>query len=83
MYYDRSFDNAPDQTRFLNISMANRDPRVWGEESDEFKLRPMREYHRLSLMWAEAAEVRAQPRERQDVPYVLHREIERLRGGGR
>ena len=45
-------------------------------------VRPAQRRQRV-VVEAEAAEVRAQPRERQDVPYVLHREIERLRGGGR
>lgn len=44
-----------DQHVFLNLFMAQRDPRVWGADSDSFLLRPLEQYDRLSVGWAEPA----------------------------
>lgn len=40
---------------FLHLAMAQRDPRVWGEDSDAFRLRPLEEYQKKSVGWAEQA----------------------------
>lgn len=42
---------------FLNLAMAQRDTRVWGQDAhDTFRIRSLAEYHRLSVGWAEFAE---------------------------
>lgn len=35
--------------------MALRDPRAWGEDAETFKLRPVADYHRLSVAFADQA----------------------------
>ncbi|KAG8468049.1 hypothetical protein KFE25_007101 [Diacronema lutheri] len=42
-------------TTVLNVGMAQRDPRVWGADADEFKLRSLSEYHAKSVGFAEPA----------------------------
>jgi hypothetical protein len=54
-YVERNYDGGPDQQVFCNLHMAQRDPRVWGPEPDRFRLRPLEEYQRLSVGWAEPA----------------------------
>lgn len=44
----------PDKTVYVNLLMASRDPRVWGEDSDKFRIRPLEDYHK-SVAWAEPA----------------------------
>lgn len=39
----------------LCLQMALRDPAVWGTDADDFVLRPLREYHALSVAFAEPA----------------------------
>tara|TARA_B110001452_G_scaffold157829_1_gene131341 strand:- start:87 stop:707 length:621 start_codon:yes stop_codon:yes gene_type:complete len=40
----------------LSLAMANRDPRVWGSDAEEFKLRPLSQYHKLAgVAWADLA----------------------------
>jgi hypothetical protein len=56
-YVERSYDGQPDQQVFCNIFMAQRDPRVWGQDPDRFELRPVEEYERLSVGFAEPAVV--------------------------
>lgn len=54
-YCERSAGNAAEQERMINLCMASRDPRVWGERADGFDLRSEEEYERLSVGWAEPA----------------------------
>lgn len=55
-FVERSLQaGKPDQQIFSNLSMAQRDPRVWGPEPDAFKLRPLEDYARLSVGFAEPA----------------------------
>lgn len=49
---------SPDHTRhsIMNIAMTLRDPRAWGEDSLEFKLRPLDTYKEFArVAWAEPA----------------------------
>jgi len=55
-YIERSYGTKPDQTVFLSLQMAQRDPRVWGEEADDFRPRPIEVYHRHSVGFAEPAD---------------------------
>ena len=41
------------QRRLISILTANRDPRVWGEDADEFKMRDIAQYQELLLNWAD------------------------------
>ena len=41
------------QRRLLSILTANRDPRIWGEDADEFKIRDIAQYQALLLNWAD------------------------------
>ena len=36
----------------LCLAAALKDPRVWGADAEEFKLRPLAEYHKLSTAFA-------------------------------
>uniref|UniRef100_A0A7S1WSW0 C2 domain-containing protein n=1 Tax=Alexandrium catenella TaxID=2925 RepID=A0A7S1WSW0_ALECA len=54
-YRDRSFGGSkPDQDVFCNVMMTAFDPRVW-KDHEKFILRPLEDYARNSLLWAEAA----------------------------
>ncbi len=53
---ERSAGSEPDRRVFLNIHMAQRDEKVWGANAEtEFRLRPVAEYHKHSLAFADAA----------------------------
>lgn len=43
------------KTTMLNVGMAQRDPRVWGADAGEFKLRSLCDYHKLGIGFAEPA----------------------------
>merc|ERR1719253_729162 len=53
-WVERSFGGQPDKQVFVNLAMAQRDPRAWGPEPDAFRLRPLEEYQK-SVGWAEPA----------------------------
>mmetsp|Transcript_38046 Transcript_38046/g.123077 ORF Transcript_38046/g.123077 Transcript_38046/m.123077 type:complete len:1230 (+) Transcript_38046:108-3797(+) len=53
-FTERSFGSTPPRSVFLNLQMAQLDPRVW-EAPGKFVLRPMAEYHRKSVAFAEPA----------------------------
>mmetsp|Transcript_11483 Transcript_11483/g.40878 ORF Transcript_11483/g.40878 Transcript_11483/m.40878 type:complete len:1212 (-) Transcript_11483:137-3772(-) len=55
VYTERSFGNTPEQNVFLNIQMAQRDPRVWGPDAGKFNLRPVADYHKNSVGFCEGA----------------------------
>mmetsp|Transcript_67411 Transcript_67411/g.119170 ORF Transcript_67411/g.119170 Transcript_67411/m.119170 type:complete len:715 (-) Transcript_67411:93-2237(-) len=46
---------AATQRTCLSLAAAMKDPRVWGEDAEQFKLRPLSEYHKLSVAFAEHA----------------------------
>lgn len=48
-------DDTLQQRTICNLAMALRDPRVWGDDAEEFKLRPVADYHRLSVAFADQA----------------------------
>lgn len=50
----RSFGNNPEQYQFLNLQMAQLDPKAFVEPLS-FKLRPLAEYHKQSVGFAEPA----------------------------
>ena len=41
------------QRKFISISNAQRDPKVWGEDVYEFRLRDIAKYHELSTIFGE------------------------------
>lgn len=43
------------QRTCLSLASAMKDPRVWGEDANEFKLRSVVDYHRLSVAFADMA----------------------------
>ena len=43
------------RTTLITTSTANNDPRVWGEDVGEFKLRDIKMYQKLSTCFAEQA----------------------------
>jgi hypothetical protein len=49
-----SFGNEPDQHVYVSVHMASQDERVW-KEPTKFKLRPLEEYHRKSIAFADYA----------------------------
>ena len=49
------------QRTVLSLHSASRDPRVWGEDASEFKLRSMADYHKKMVNWAEGAGTRMCP----------------------
>lgn len=56
--------DGPDMNNRTCVSLASalRDPDVWGEDSNKFKLRDLAEQHRLSVAWADAADDPALPK---------------------
>jgi len=54
-WIERSFGNTPAQHNFVNLHMALHDPRVWGADAGKFRLRPLSEYHKLGIGFAEPA----------------------------
>ena len=47
--------NGPDQKqrKLLLMTSASRDPEVWGEDANEFRLRDLSQYRELSVLWGE------------------------------
>ena len=39
----------------ITMQTAMRDPKVWGADADEFKLRELKKYENLSVAWLEPA----------------------------
>ena len=54
-YTERSSGNTPGKRIFLDLLSAQRDKAVWGEDADEFKLRPLAHYHKFSVGFADCA----------------------------
>jgi len=52
---ERSYGSAPETTLYLNLQMGQRDDRAWGLDAGDFRLRPLAEYHRNSIGFAEPA----------------------------
>lgn len=48
-------DDTLRQRTILALAMALRDPRVWGKRAETFELRPLGDYHRLSVAFADQA----------------------------
>lgn len=54
-WIERSFGNTPQQHKFVNLHMGQHDTRVWGEDAGKFVLRPLTDYHKLGVGFAEPA----------------------------
>ena len=46
-------DDEKIERRLIHLASALKDPRVWGEGADSFRLRDLDEYSKLSVAWAE------------------------------
>jgi len=55
-YTERNLANGKDRGVWINLHMAQRDPRVWGDDAGIFRIRSLEEYHRLSVGFAEMPE---------------------------
>lgn len=55
VYRERSFGDGNSQAVYLSVQTAQCDPDAWGEDSDRFVLRPIREYAKLMVAWADPA----------------------------
>lgn len=55
--------NGPEQQHrtIASLASAQRDPDVWGDTANNFVLRDLASYHRLSIGWADAATDKANP----------------------
>ena len=54
-FTERSAGKASCRRVFLDILAAQRDKAVWGEDADAFRLRPLADYHKFSVGFAEPA----------------------------
>ena len=54
-YRERSFGSEPSKSIYLCLSSAQADKTVWGDDADNFKLRPMSTYAEFMLGWADRA----------------------------
>ena len=52
----------------ITSQIAMRDPKLWGADADEFKLRDLAQYEELSVAWAEQAVYEAQPEHNRNCP---------------
>ena len=54
-------DSEGNERVMITSRTAMRDPKVWGADADEFKLRDLTLYEELSVAWIEQAVCEAQP----------------------